>query len=133
RHLAAAIAGFVQGDIEHFRTVCGILGPVTTVENQARGDAIGARHLQAVATPVDGRFDLAGCVRAGLGRSRRHAPRIDDRLPVPGAVATIPLPALVEAQQLPLETLAVQRLPIAANKDHLEACELAVADLAAGK
>ena len=62
---------------------------------------------------------------AAMRRVLRH------RLVVPRAVAAVPLPALVEAQQLPLQALGLDGLAVGAEHDGLEARRVALADLAA--
>src|SRR4029077_17215719 len=119
--------------VEDFRTICGIVRPVAAVEDEARDRAIGRRYFQAVAAPVDARLDRGRGVGTALAGSGCNAARIDDRLLVPGPVAAIPLPALVEAQQFPLEALALPRLAIVAKHDDVETRQLALTNLAAGE
>src|SRR5260221_71310 len=93
--------------------------------------AVGRADLQAIAAPVDLGLDLGRCAGRGVGRAGGDAARVGLGLEVPRAVAAVPLPAVLEAHQLPFEALGVGDLAVGAEHDGLEPRRLAFLGLAA--
>src|SRR5207244_11519307 len=111
----------------------GLVGVVAGAEHHTRDEAgaVGGADLEAVAAPVDLGLDPGRRARGRIGGAGSDAARVRHGLVVPRAVAAVPLPALVEAVQLPFEALGLDGLAVGPEHDGLEARVFAFLGLAA--
>ena len=131
--VASLIGRLVEYDIEHLGAL-GILARVPAdIERHAReagGLGIGARHFNAIAAPVERRrFDARRGSAVRCCRAVRDAFCRGDGFVIPLAVAAVPLPALIELKNFPLEGRAGTRCAFGIDEHRFEPRCLALADL----
>ncbi len=134
RGLASLVGWLVEGNVEHLRAVGRLVGIIAGAEHRAGDDeagAVGGADLEAIAAPVDLGFDFGRRAGGGIGCAGGDAARAGLGLEVPRAVAAVPLPAVLEPHQLPLEALGLDGLAVGPEENRLEASELAFLGLAA--